>query len=279
MNEETLSTALTAPQDDAALTDTGASDAATEQTAAAEGATDTQPEGTTAEGGAVTTPTADTGTASAPPAEQAPFATYRYNHHTHEVKSLEDARVLMQKGRKYDDIVPQLDDLRFLAESRKQTLAEFIGDLKTSFDKSAIEKLKAEMGDNEEAARQLHEARMEKLRGSFKSLKAQEQEEAQQEEQALTERMGRELAELQKAFPDVTDLAALPREVVESAANGERALLDSYLRYLHRNGRKTAAEAKRQEENAASAVGGLKSEAKEADSASSSFAAGFWSAF
>lgn len=279
MNEETMSTALTAPQEEAVLTDTGAPDAATEQTAAEEGATDTQPNTQTDEGGADTTHAADTGEPSAPPAEQGPFATYRYNHHTHEVKSLEDARVLMQKGRKYDDIVPQLDDLRFLAESRKQTLAEFIGDLKTSFDKSAIEKLKAEVGGNEEAARQLHEARMEKLRGGFKGLKAQEQEEAQQEEQALTDRMGRELAELQKEFPDVTELAALPREVVESAVHDERSLLDSYLRYLHRNGRKIAAEAARQEANAASAVGGLKGGAKEEDTASSNFAAGFWSAF
>ncbi|MBO5671431.1 MAG: hypothetical protein J6S41_07765 [Clostridia bacterium] len=270
-----LDTAVTVPQETEVSEGAGET-APAEAEAAAETPPATQTAADeTAEPGTTPDGVADEGAGEA--AEE-PFATYRYNHRTYSVNA-ENARPLLQKGRKYDELVPQLNELYFLAESRKQTFSQFVEDLKTSFANSSIKTLRETHGCSEEAARELHEARMTKLRGGFKGLEVQAQDEAKQDEQDLTARMGNEFSELQKEFPDVRELKDLPKSVLKQAVEEELHLVDAYLRHLHRNQKKTAAALQHQEASAAASVGDMRSQREEKDLASSDFSQSFWSAF
>jgi hypothetical protein len=207
---------------------------------------------------------------------------YRFNHETKTV-SRKDAPALIQKLLKvqYDaeqKNTPRLDRLRFLAEASGTDLDGLLDNLEKSFEDSEYRRFLKETNGNEKIARELAETAKARRTEKFRTS-AQLQEAAETEARdTLTKRMGEELADLQAEFPEIGDLSDLPDSVVTDASEHGVSLLDGYLRYLHRNAKKAAAEKQKQEKAATAAVGSLRGapdSADKADEQSAAFSAAF----
>lgn len=158
----------------------------------------------------------------------------------HEMRDLtrEDAAKYAQMGLLREAEQPMLDDLALMAAARGQKPAEFLQSLKDA-DASQLmeEKLLEANGDRTKAERLVSEE-MNRRREALNIRRTEEAEAEKQEERDIYDRLAGELLELKKEFPDLTDLKDLPVSVVNEAFIGKRHLLDAYLRYMHREGKK-----------------------------------------
>lgn len=206
---------------------------------------------------------------------------YRFNHETKKL-SRKEAPAFIQKLLKSQSDEQKntaiLDRIRFLAHATGKDLGELITDIEQSYDQSRYRDFLKKTNNNETIARELANIEKQRHTDSFRTT-AQLREEAEtQEKEALTERMGRELQALQAEFPEIRDFSDLPVDVVETASDEEISLFDSYLRYLHRNAKKAAAQKSKQEKAAAGAVGSLRGApdtAQKVDEHAAAFSASF----
>ena len=94
---------------------------------------------------------------------------------------------------------------------------------------------------------------------------------AEKEKQiSLEKRLAGEFAELKTEFPEIADFSALPKEVKAEAANG-RDLLSAYLRYTHKENKKTAAAQQAEKEAAKASTGQAATPTESEDSTVSAF--------
>lgn len=164
----------------------------------------------------------------------------RFKHKDIELNS-EDAINYAQKGMKYDEIAPMLDDLSYLATIKDkkphELLKEFIRFEEENYRESLIERV----GDDEEAV----EALMEKYRNGNKSkfekaqsdLKKAEEEEELKAVEALEGRIATEFGELSQNFPEIKSITDVPHEVLKEAEKGTK-LYYAYLAHRHKEGQK-----------------------------------------
>lgn len=192
------------------------------------------------------------------PCDEEASITYRFNHRT-ERMSVSEAPAYIQKGKRLDTLAPQLDRLQYIAEARGKTLGDLIGELEQSFEQSERQALLRQCGGNEETANRLYDLQKAERMAGYKSFSKSLEEEETAERDEMNRRMGEQLSQLQREFPEIKDFAALPQEAVKEAVEQDIPLLDAYLRYRHRNGRR-AEEAKQQQAKAdAAGAGTLKS--------------------
>ena len=216
-----------------------------------------------------TTPDADV------QSENAPFV-IRYKHQDKEL-SLEDAKNYAQKGMKYDDIAPMLDDLSYLATIKDmkphELLKEFIANEERTYRDSLIDRI----GDDDEAI----EALMEKYRSGNKSKyeKAQadskkaEEDAELREVQALEGRIANEFSELNREFPEIKGIGDVPHSVLKEAESG-KDLLSAYLRYKHAETKKADVAKQTAASNANASAGSMSAPNEVEDAVAAAFLKG-----
>lgn len=173
-------------------------------------------------------------------ADEAKPLKIRFKHKDIELNS-EDAINYAQKGMKYDEIAPMLDDLSYLATIKDkkphELLKEFIRFEEENYREGLIERV----GDDEEAL----EVLMEKYRNGNKSkfekaqddLKKAEEEAELKAVEALEGRIAADFSELAQHFPDIKSINDIPCEVLKEAEKGTK-LFHAYLEYKHKEGQK-----------------------------------------
>ena len=117
---------------------------------------------------------------------------------------------------------------------------------------------------NEELAKRIYNAEKAVREATAKNKQAEAEVSAARAKTETAERIAAEFSDLQKEWPEIADIRALPPQVVEDAAKKGIALTDSYLRYLHAESKKTQANAQKQTE-AGKATAGAVSSAKDED--------------
>lgn len=212
----------------------------TAETPAAAQQTDTTPEATGDEGNPQT------------PVE--PFLTARFNHKDVDL-TREQTLAYAQKGMKYDEERPMMEDVALMAASQGKTPAEFIRDLKRVDEQRVREDKLRITGGDADAAEILVQAELAKRREALNLRAQQEQEAAQTAQKAMDDRLAGELMELRELCPDVAEWNDLPRSVQEDAIKNGRNLTDAYLRYMHREGKNIEQNRAAQAAAAAASVG------------------------
>lgn len=171
--------------------------------------------------------------------EQLPFLTIKYNG-ADENLTQEQAITLAQKGRNYDKIFGELQELRNsqemkalndLAAAAGLSITDYVRNLQSFQESGMIQQiargLKEKYPDssdeliNEMAKSQYEKMSAEKRQNQVTMQKTQEQQ--RQEE------LGRQIDALRKEYPDI-DIRNLPDEVIAAAAQGE-TLLGAYHAY------------------------------------------------
>lgn len=142
------------------------------------------------------------------PKEEEIFVPIKYNKQVLNL-SLCEAGELAQKGKKFEEISNDYEELKLLARQENKSVTEFIAALKQSRDNKMIQELTEKCGGNKEMA--LHILELSK-------------------NNEIPERLG--FKELKENFPQYENLESLPIEVVENAKLKGTLLLDEYLRYL-----------------------------------------------
>lgn len=194
------------------------------------------------------------------PEDEEPLITVKYDKQARSL-SRKDAVNYAQKGMKYDSVLPMLESLKYVAAAEGKTLAEFVQAIRDQHDENIKAELIDQCGGNEKLAGELFEARKGKHQAAYENLvKAEQQAEAETEE-AVTQRLADELAAVREEFPEVTEYSKLPKSVVREADEKGIPLLDAYLRFLHREQRKSEA-AKSQQAAAAKASVGAQASAE-----------------
>jgi hypothetical protein len=203
--------------------------------------------------------------------------TYRYNHRTYRATG-EEARQLVQRGRRFETFAGHIDRLQRIAQERGQDLGTLISEIEGSYERQEIDKLAEHTGGNREMAKQLYDLRKEKAASKYKTTLQTVEEQEKEEREDETRRMGEQLAELQKEFPNIKEFRDIPKAVVRDAQKLDISLLDSYLRWQYRNQKASAAEQEVQKQAAASSVGSMQSDKEEQqrmDAQSAAFLASF----
>jgi hypothetical protein len=201
------------------------------------------------------TQTAETETAPTP--EASPIITVKYNKQMRSL-SHDDAVNYAQKGMKYDSLSPILESLKYVAASEGKTLAEFVESIRTKHDENVMDALIDKCGGREDLAKELFEVEKGKHQSAYDNLIKAEKDAETESEESVTKRLADELVALREEFPDVKSYSDLPVPVIREAEEKGVSLLDSYLRYQHRE-QKKAAEAKAQQASAAKSSTGAQS--------------------
>ena len=170
--------------------------------------------------------------------EEDSFITVKYNKQA-KALSHKDAVSYAQKGMKYDSISPVLESLKYVAAAEGKTLAEFVQAIRDQHDENAMAALVDRCGGNEEIARELFEVEKGKHQAAYENLLKAEQDAETETEEAVTRRLADELAAVREEFPEVTEYSKLPKSVIREADEKNIPLLDAYLRFLHREQRKS----------------------------------------
>ncbi|MBE6757427.1 MAG: hypothetical protein E7552_02605 [Ruminococcaceae bacterium] len=207
---------------------------------------------------------------------------YRFNHETRTLSSA-DAPNFIQKLLKsqYDyehKVVPHLDRLRALAGEADGDLGAVVEKLEQVCDEAEYRDFLEKSGGNEEIARGLQEAARRMRNAGATTTAAWEEKQVVAARDALTQRMGEELRQLQEEFPEIRELSDLPPDVVNEASEQQVPLLFGYLRYLYRNSRNAAVQRDAEEKAAAASVGSLRGEAESVgrkDDQSAAFSSAF----
>lgn len=236
----------------------------TQPQAETEEATMTEPETEVTEATAEDTTPAQTEEATAEgnvtPEDEEPILTVKYDKQARAL-SRKDAVSYAQKGMKYDSVLPMLESLKYVAAAEGKTLAEFVQAIRDQHDENAMAALVDRCGGNEEIARELFEVEKGKHQAAYENLLKAEKDAETETEEALTRRLADELAAVREEFPEVTEYSKLPKSVVREADEKHIPLLDAYLRFLHREQRKSEA-AKSQQAAAAKASVGAQASAE-----------------
>lgn len=174
----------------------------------------------------------------------------------------EEAVRYAQQGLKWEQFSPVYRKLQFLADKLEGGIGEIADGLLTCWEKEEWEAISAEHPDDPlTAARLFAEARAQRER-QFGTAPAAPSEE---------ERLAAEYAALCAEIPDAPAFAALPEEAFDVAQAEGVPLLDAYLRVLFREQRRTAQALRDQQEAAAHAVGSLRGETDDPDTAGDAF--------
>lgn len=176
--------------------------------------------------------------ANAPEEEaSAPFLEIRYNH---ESKGLtrEEAVTLAQKGMHYEGTYKTLERVAAL---KGQSVKDFLSGIETAQDEAYRQELIGKFGNDEDTVNKMMELYQINKQKTLDAAALKRQEEATQAEQSVNQRLAAEFTEMLKDFPELTDFASLPSEVKRAAAEG-MSLSHAYLKFMHRENQKIAAQ-------------------------------------
>ncbi len=198
----------------------------------------------------------------------APFLEIRYNHESREL-TREEAITLAQKGLHYQSTY---DDLERVATLKGQTVKEFLKGLETAQDEAHRQGLIEKFGEDEDTINKMMELYNINKQKTLDNAKESQRAAAEQEEQTINERLANEFVEMKNGdFPELTEFKDLPEEVKRAAFEG-LSLSHAYLKHMHNENKKIAAEKASQEAAAKKSTGSLGSPEEEG---ATSFESGF----
>lgn len=176
--------------------------------------------------------TADNGSASGgedsgAATENKPFLTIRYNH---ENKGLteQQAAQLAQKGMRFEGVLNRLD---YIAAQQNTTVEKLVDGVMQSMEDAKRAELQQRYGD-ETTVNELMELYHHTQREKYEKAEAERQAQESKSETGVNERIAEEFRRMKKDFPSLTELEALPKQVLDAAQNG-MPLEYAYLVYEH----------------------------------------------
>lgn len=199
----------------------------------------------------------------------------RYNHEDRELTQ-EEAIAYAQKGLKFDDVAPMLDQISYLASIKgkgaKEWLDEHIKAVEDDYRASLEEKYEDEDVINlfMEKFKTENEAKYAK----FKTDKANADKQAEDSAVSKFEsRLADEFIELQKEFPEYTEVKQIPADVLKLAKKGTN-LTDAVLRYKHQQSKRVDSARQTAQSNASASGGTMSGDAEQRDSIMEAFCKG-----
>ncbi len=197
-----------------------------------------------------------------------PFLEIRYNHESKEL-TRDEAITLAQKGLYYQSTY---DSLERVAALKGQTVKEFLTGLESAQDETYRQGLVEKFGDDEDTIGRLMELYNINKQKTIDNAKANQKAAQEAEEQTVIDRLAQEFVEMKNGdFPELTEFKDLPEEVKRAAAEG-LSLSHAYLKHMHNENKKIAAEKASQEAAAKKSTGSLGGSTEESEN---SFERGF----
>ena len=181
-----------------------------------------------------------------------PFLEIQYNHEKRGL-SREEATTLAQKGIYYQSTY---DTLQRAATLKGLTVEEFLNGIETAQDEAYRQELIGKFGDDEDTVNKMMELYQINKQKTLDAAALRREEEKTQAEQTVNERLAAEFTEMLGEFDGLTDFASLPIEVKQAAMDG-MSLSHAYLKYLHRENKKIAAQKASEEAAAKKSTGSL----------------------
>ena len=182
-----------------------------------------------------------------------------YNHET-QLLSRDDAVRYAQIGMKFKDsgididtVKPIYNKLDYIAAQRGCSMQELVDGLLSSAEESHRKELTDTLGADNPVVEEL--------------MKVYRNEQKEKYERVLSDRRAAD------EFPEIAEFSALPREVNAEAAKG-RDLLSAYLRYTHKENKRTAAAEQAEKAAAKASTGQAASPAQGEENAVSAFMQG-----
>ena len=201
-----------------------------------------------------------------------PFLEIKYNP---ESKGLtrEEAVILAQKGMHYEGTYKTLERVAAL---KGQSVKDFLSGIETAQDEAYRQGLTEKFGNDEDTINKMMELYQINKQKTLDAAALRREEEKTQAEQSVNERLATEFTEMLGEFDGLTDFASLPSEVKQAAMDG-MSLSHAYLKYLHRENKKIAAQMASEEAAAKKSTGSMATAEETVDAASSALLKGLWS--
>lgn len=207
--------------------------------------------------------------------EEERFITVKYDKKLRSL-SIDEATTFAQKGMRYDALQPLLETLKYVASSEGKTLTEFVEAIRNQHEETLFSRLMDRCGD-EDIAKELLEVEKGKHKAAYEKLLESERNEENETEEAVTTRLADEFDELKRDFPQYTSFDKVPKAIVKEAVERGITLLDSQLRYEHRQRVKAEAAAAAQSAAAKNSTGSQQTATETPDSsAEAAFMKGLW---
>ena len=186
----------------------------------------------------------------------APFLEIQYNHEKRGL-SREEAANLAQKGIYYAGTYNALERVATL---KGQSVEEFLNGIEAAQDEAHRQELLAKFGDDTDTVDKMMELYNFNKQKTLDTAKENRKQAAAQAEQSVNERIANEFAEMKSGdFPELTEYTALPAEVKKAALEG-MSLSHAYLKHMHNENKKIAAEKASQEAAAKKSTGSMASD-------------------
>ncbi len=203
----------------------------------------------------------------------APFLEIQYNHEKRGL-SRDEAITLAQKGIHFQNTY---DSLERVAALKGASVKELINSLETAQDEAYRQGLIEKFGEDEDTIDKMMELYNINKQKTIDNAKASKKAAAEQEEQTINERLAQEFVEMKNSdFPELKEFKDLPEEV-KKAAFGGLSLSHAYLKYMHNENKKIAAEKASQEAAAKKSTGSMASEKEETETeAEKRFLSALW---
>ena len=165
----------------------------------------------------------------------------------------DEAKNYAEIGMRYEEVREKLE--RF-ATLKGVSVDEFIGGLEKAEEDAHRESLMEKFGGDEDTVEQMMELYHIKKQQTLDNASKNKQAAAEAEEQSVNARVANEFVQMKGDFPELTEFAALPKEVREAAYKGE-ALAFAYLKFKHKEAQKIASAAEAEKNAAEKSTGSV----------------------
>lgn len=184
-----------------------------------------------------------------------------------------EAKNLAEIGKRYSGIREKLERVSAL---KGQTVDEFIDGLESAQDEAYRRSLEEKFGEDEDTINKMMELYNINKQKTLDNAKANQRAAAEQEEQTINERLANEFIEMKNGdFPELTEFKDLPEEVKRAAFEG-LSLSHAYLKHMHNENKKIAAEKASQEAAAKKSTGSMASDKEDVNTSTSALLKGLW---
>lgn len=210
----------------------------------------------TAEAAEDTTPAAETEETTETAEVTEPITVpIRFNHESKHL-TIDEAATYAQKGMAAE---PVMSKLRYLSAIFDTPINQVVDSLLTSNEEKRKNELLEKVNGDEELANKLFEAEKTKHQKAVDDMIAAEKQTEEQEKASINEKLANDFLELQKEMPEISSVDKIPKAVMKESIDKNLSLLDSYLRYQHRENKNIKAATETQKAAEKSTTGSAKS--------------------
>lgn len=179
----------------------------------------------------------------------------RFNHERRDL-SIDEAANYAQKGLAAE---PVMSKLRYMAATQNKSVGQVVDGILTDYEQSRLDKIIKRVGGDLDLANELIAAQKQNDKKALDEMLAAQQKAQQREVADEHDRLTEGFIQLQKEFPEISEISKVPKVVISNAIDKNISLLDSYLRFLHSENRKIEQAKATQEAAARASVGTQKS--------------------